>query len=582
MPWFQAQGWLLVIGWLLFVEPVAADACAGRAPSAADLQALAARLAEWDDAYYRRGESLVSDDVYDQARDRLATWTRCHPEVAAGLPDAEPAAPAYPSDGVPHPVPQTGLAKLPDGEAVARWLARRDDAWLQPKVDGVAVTLVYRGGELVRAISRGDGHAGQDWTARVRQLPAVPARLPRLVDDQPVDAVLQGELYRRLVDHVQAETGGGGARGWVAGLMARERLDAAEAAGVGLFVWDWPDGPSDMPSRLAGLAALGFPDTAEFTHPIGGREEAGRAGTRLEEVRRWRETWYRGPLPFATDGVVLRQASRPPGEVWQAEPPDWAVAWKHPPREALAEVRGVEFRIGRTGRITPLLHLHPVELEGRVIRRVGLGALERWREWDIRPGDRVVVALAGLTIPQVKDVAWRGAERPVVSVPNPADFHALSCLRLTPGCEDQFLERLVWLGGPDGLDLPRIGPGTWRALVEAGLVTGLLDWLALEAEVLQAAHGIGETRAGRLVETFAAARSRPFAAWLVALGAPPGVTVGESGTWAGLAGRSPRDWRRLPGVGTERAAALADFFAHPEVRRLARQLRDAGVAGFER
>src|SRR5690554_7187642 len=88
------------------------------------------------------------------------------------------------------------------------------------------------------------------------------------------------------------------------------------------------------------------------------------------------------------------------GDGWLAEPPSWAVAWKHPPGEVLAEVRRVEFRIGRTGRITPLLHLHPMELEGRTVRRVSVGSLERWRELDIRPGDQVIVALAGLTIPR--------------------------------------------------------------------------------------------------------------------------------------------------------------------------------------
>ncbi|WP_423828497.1 hypothetical protein, partial [Staphylococcus aureus] len=127
------------------------------------------------------------------------------------------------------------------------------------------------------------------------------------------------------------------------------------------------------------------------------------------------------------------------------------------------------FRVGRTGRITPLLHLHPLELEGRTIRRVGVGSLERWQALDIRPGDQVVIALAGLTIPRLESVAWRGVQRPAVAAPDPQAYHALSCLRLTKGCEAQFLERLAWLAGPAGLDLPGVGPGTWQGLVAAGL-----------------------------------------------------------------------------------------------------------------
>ncbi|WP_337133700.1 hypothetical protein, partial [Staphylococcus aureus] len=106
--------------------------------------------------------------------------------------------------------------------------------------------------------------------------------------------MLHGELYRRLAAHVQAEAGDAGARARVAGLLARERLDDAAAAEVGLFVWDWPDGPATLRERLEGLAALGFADTVDFTHPV----------SDLAGVERRRDAWYRGPLPFATDGVV--------------------------------------------------------------------------------------------------------------------------------------------------------------------------------------------------------------------------------------------------------------------------------------
>ncbi|MDI5919544.1 NAD-dependent DNA ligase LigB [Halomonas sp. LR5S13] len=555
-------GWLLALSIVLF--PSSAMACPAWSGERAEreLAALGERLAGWDDAYYRRGESPVSDGVYDQARERLAAWQRCFPgALEGGAPDV-----ARPSGPVRHPVAQTGLAKLADEAAVRHWLARRDDAWVQPKVDGVAVTLAYAQGRLARAISRGDGRHGQDWTPAARRIPAIPARLP-----EEIDAVLQGELHLRLGGHVQAEAGTAGARSAVAGLLARDALEAEAAGRIGLFVWDWPDGPAAMDERLEGLERLGFGEAVALTRPV----------ETLEEVARWRERWYRGPLPFATDGVVLRQGRRPPGKEWWAEPPGWAAAWKHPPREVLAEVRGVEFRIGRTGRITPLLHLHPVALEGRTIRRVGLGSLARWRALDIRPGDQVVIALAGLTIPRLESVAWRAVERPALAPPAGEDYHALSCFRSRPGCEAQFLERLAWLGGPQGLDLPGVGPGTWYALVEAGLVTGLLDWLALDERALRRAHGIGEARARALVAAFAATRAAAFPRWLQALGAPPGVEAALPADWATLTGHGRRDWTALPGVGAERAEAQVDFFAHPEVQALARRLGEAGIDGFE-
>ncbi|PMR69162.1 NAD-dependent DNA ligase LigB [Halomonas heilongjiangensis] len=559
---------LSLVVWLLATPAAAsgpADACpdwpAARAEH--ELVALERRLAEWDDAYYRHGESPVSDDLYDQARGRFDLWRRCFPEVAPAA-TAEP-----PREGgeLRHPVPQTGLAKLTDERAVRAWLARRTDAWIQPKVDGVAVTLVYEQGRLVRAISRGDGRHGQDWTAQARRIPAVPERLA--AHGSPL---LQGELFLRRDAHVQAEQGSAGARSAVAGLMARDTLDDTDAARIGLFVWDWPNGPAALGERLEGLAAMGFTDSTTLTHPVGA----------LDEVRRWREAWYRGPLPFASDGVVLRQGSRPAGGQWRAEPPDWAVAWKHPPREALAEVRGVEFRVGRTGRITPLLHLVPVQLDDRVIRRVGVGSLARWRELDIRPGDQVAIVLAGLTIPRLEGVVWRGSERLAVTPPDEAAFHALSCWRPTPGCEGQFLERLAWLGGRQGLDLPGVGPGTWQALFDAGLLDGLLAWMTLDPAALVEVPGIGEARAQRLAVAFHGARERAFAAWLSALGVPPGLEAGQGASWSSLVERNEAHWLALPGVGPQRARALADFFAHPEVQRLAGRLGEAGIEGFAR
>ncbi|MCX4198514.1 hypothetical protein OMR07_25940 [Methylobacterium organophilum] len=137
-----------------------------------EIHQLQTQLAEWDDAYHRRGQSLVDDEIYDQSRARLHDWQRCFPSTLAA-PD--PLAGA--GGPLRHPIRQTGLAKLADEQSVAAWIARREDLWIQPKIDGVAVTLVYRDGVLQQAISRGDGLTGQDWTANARKLAAIPARL---------------------------------------------------------------------------------------------------------------------------------------------------------------------------------------------------------------------------------------------------------------------------------------------------------------------------------------------------------------------------------------------------------------------
>ncbi|WP_435606490.1 NAD-dependent DNA ligase LigB [Pseudomonas knackmussii] len=524
-----------------------------------ELDSLRLQISNWDRAYHLHGESPVADELYDQSRHQFSEWQRCYPQLHIELPPPMQGA----AGKLRHPVPHTGLDKALDEKAVSHWLEDRDDLWVQPKVDGVAVTLIYQDGELRQAISRGDGLAGQNWTANARQVPAIPQQLPgkgRLV--------LQGELYWRQPGHVQAQDGGQGARGKVAGLMARQSI-GEQAQGIGLFVWELPLGPQDMPARLQALRELGFADSAALTEPV----------RSIDDVRKWREHWYRSALPFASDGIVIRQGQRPSGNTWRAQPASWAIAWKYPYRQALAEVREVQFRIGRSGRITPLLLLQPVELDDRRIAQVSLGSLRRWQALDIRPGDQVAIALAGLTIPRLQEVVRRSPHRAPVQAPAAGRYHALSCWRPDEGCAEQFLARLAWLGGKQGLKLQGVGPGTWRTLLEAGQLQGLLDWLDLPADQLAALPGIGERSAQQLQQQFETARSRPFRQWIRALGAPQADSLPDE-HWTELAARTVEDWQRLPNVGPTRARQLQAFFADAEVRSLAEQLRRAGIAGF--
>ena len=562
----RSKGWWPLAG-LMAAAMQAAQAAACPAWSATqarqELQALHDRLDGWNHAYRVGAQSPVDDAVYDQALQRFGQWRRCFPLQA-------PPAPAPLADaggGVIAPVAQTGLAKLPDAAALQAWMRERaeQDLWVQPKADGVAVTLLYLDGRLHQVSSRGDGLRGSDWTAMARRIAAIPRQLPRA----PARVVLQGELYWRRPGHVQADDGGANARSMVAGALARAVLDADTAAHIGLFVWDWPDGPPDMPSRLAGLGAMGLGDSVNYTRPV----------ESMDDVQRWRERWYRHAMPFAADGTVVRQGHRPGAATWQEAPPSWAVAWKYPAASALAEVRAVEFTIGRSGRITPVLQLEPVQLDDHRVQRVSVGSLKRWQMLDIRPGDQVEVALAGLTIPRLQSVAWRSQRRAPVAVPDPAAYTALTCWQADAPCQQQFLARLAWLGGSQGLRLEGVGADTWRALTEAGLVRRLLDWMSLTPAQLASVDGIGAARAAALAQTFAAARTRPFARWLQALGLPPSVTA-EPSSWAVLSARDAGQWQAQEGIGAARAARLVEFFGNDDVRAQAARLHAAGVRGF--
>lgn len=548
---------------LLFSAELWASPCPDWPAQRATLEitALAQQVSQWDYAYHRQGQSPVADELYDQARARLHSWHACFPNNPPSTDN-----PLSSSAGqYAHPIAHTGLRKLADSQAVASWIANREDLWIQPKVDGIAVSLIYRGGHLQQVISRGDGRSGQDWTDNARHVSAIPAQLPA-----PRDLTLQGELYWRLPAHVQHRAGSLGARSKVAGLMNREALNAEQAAGIGLFVWDWPDGPAAMTERLQQLSELGFTDSQQFSQPI----------RTLSEATHWRSHWYTSALPFATDGVVLRQGQRPPANRWQARPPHWAAAWKYPLSQALAVVQAVDFRIGRSGRITPVLRVQPVKLDDRRIEYVSAGSLQRWQTLDIRPGDQVVIRLSGLTIPVLDSVFWRTQQRAEMQVPDAKAFNALSCWRATPPCASQFRARLAWLSGKQGLALPGVGPGTWEKLLRARQVENLLDWLHLSTAQLNNIPGLGPRSANSLQQSFSLARTRPLHVWLRALGLPGNIEVTANADWDSLANRSTNDWQRQPGIGPRHAAQLHAFFQHPDVIALREQLRAAQIAGF--
>ncbi|WP_175653891.1 NAD-dependent DNA ligase LigB [Pseudomonas sp. Marseille-P9899] len=555
----------LITALLLFFLslPAFAQACPDWSSSVAtrQLTELRERLAIWDDHYHRLGVSLVSDELYDQHRARLHRLQGCFPgtDINTANPLASAAGP------IRHPVAHTGLDKLADENAVAAWLKGRQDVWVQPKVDGVAATLIYQGGTLVQLISRGDGSTGHDWS---RHIPVLDPALRNL--DEPRDLTLQGELFWRLDGHVQASAGSLNARSRVAGLLARHQVSAEDGRNLGLFIWAWPDGPQDPRERLARLTALGLRNSETYSQPV----------NRLEDAVRWRQHWYRSPLPFASDGVVLHQARQPPAERWQPRASHWSAAWKYPFAQAVADVRDVHFRVGRTGRITPVIQLEPVRLDDRLVRQVSAGSLQRWQQLDIQPGDQITLSLAGLTIPRIEAVTQRGPRRGDVTPPAPDTYHPLSCWQPDVGCREQFLERLTWLAGKQGLNMPGVGPGAWNKLLDAGRLNSLADWLDLQPDDLLSINGIAERSSQQLHAAFGQARAQPFSRWARALGVPAPKQTDLGDSWAALASRSAAQWQQEPGIGPLRAGQLVAFFNDPQVRKLAVRLAEHVIEGF--
>ena len=532
-------------------------------------------LNQWNLAYYEQGISLVTDAVYDQSLQRFFHLQVCYPELNLVALSTQA------TQQVKHPFAHTGLNKLPTSKAVQQWINERSNQtlWVQPKADGVAVSLVYTNGKLSQAISRGKNGVGQDWTAKVRNLPNVPQQ----INTHLTQVVLQGELVWRLTNHIQAKQTSQGARSQIAGFMQRQQTDAEEAKKVEVYIWDWHNSGLSMQAQLNQLTSWGFIRSQGLTQPV----------KNLDEVKHWQNHWYTQPLFMATDGVVLRQQQRPLPETWQEQPPSWAIAWKHPAQQAVTRVSKITYTVGRTGRITPLLELEPFELDQRTISRTSLGSLNKLKQLDVQKGDLVTIQLAGLTLPQLEEVLVRTQPRIKPKHPSEKNFHSLSCLQTSDlnnspnpaACQQQFIARLAWLSSKQGLNMQGVGESTWEALLEAGLLADLTNWLNLTQEQLEQVSGLGKKRSRFLTRSFKLAANQPFTTWLVALGMPPAgneqlFKVGEIANWQTLAARSLENWQALSGVGKKRAQDLLEFFNHPVIQEQADYLAKQGVTGF--
>ncbi|CTW26326.1 TPA: NAD-dependent DNA ligase LigB [Escherichia coli] len=556
--------WMAILISILCWQSSAWAVCPAWSPARAqeEISRLQQQIKQWDDDYWKEGKSEVEDGVYDQLSARLTQWQRCF-----GNETRDVMMPPL-NGAVMHPVAHTGVRKMADKNALSLWMRERSDLWVQPKVDGVAVTLVYRDGKLNKAISRGNGLKGEDWTQKVRLISAV----PQTVSGPLANSTLQGEIFLQRKGHIQQQMGGINARAKVAGLMMRQgNSDTLNSLAV--FVWEWPDGPHLMTDRLKDLATAGFTLTQTYT----------RAVKNADEVAHVRNEWWKAKLPFVTDGVVVRAAKEPESRHWLPGQAEWLVAWKYQPVAQVAEVKAIQFAVGKSGKISVVASLAPVMLDDKKIQRVNIGSVRRWQEWDIAPGDQILVSLAGQGIPRIDDVVWRGAER---TKPTPPEnrFNSLTCYFASDVCQEQFISRLVWLGAKQVLGLDGIGEAGWRALHQTHRFEHIFSWLLLTPEQLQNTPGIAKSKSAQLWHQFNLARQQPFTRWVMAMGIPltrAALNASDERSWSQLLFSTEQFWQQLPGTGSGRARQVIEWKENAQIKKLGSWLAAQQITGFE-
>jgi DNA ligase (NAD+) len=572
-------------------------------------------IEQYDYRYYVLDDPAVPDAEYDRLMRELRALEEQYPQLHSAQSPTQRVSGEV-ADGfeeVQHGVPMLSLenafsdaeieafdrrvrARLGSGEQALEYCA-------EPKLDGLAVSLTYENGTLLRAATRGDGTSGEDITANVRALRAVPLKLraskvPKLFE-------VRGEVYMplsgfRAMNAAAAAAGEkvfANPRNAAAGSL--RQLDARVTAkrplqvffyGIGL--WQGGEPPPTQTALLEQLGAWGLRVCPEA------RRVLGVAGC-LEYFRALGAR--RATLAYQIDGVVYkvndRRAQQLLGMVSRA--PRWAIAHKFPADEELTIVRAIEFQVGRTGVLTPVARLEPVQVAGVTVSNATLHNMDEVERKDVRRADTVVVRRAGDVIPEIVRVLIerraRGARRPqlpqrcpvcdspVVRVPGEAAARCSGAFN----CPAQRKESLRHFASRRALDIEGLGEKLVDQMVDEGVLSTPSDIYALQASQLVKLERMGEKSAVNLLAAIDRSRRTSLSRLLYGLGI---AGVGEStaraladhfGSIGALQAASEEQVLEVPDVGPVIAANVRAFFANPRHARELKRLRELGVQWSE-
>ncbi|HOD97738.1 MAG TPA: NAD-dependent DNA ligase LigA [Syntrophales bacterium] len=580
------------------------------AAAAARIEELRELIAYHNRRYYRLDDPEISDAAYDRLLGELRDWEERYPELvtAASPTQRVGAAPLEKFTAFSHPSPMLSLANAIT-EADIRVFHNRLLAGgntisyvLEPKLDGVAVNLVYEGGILVAGATRGDGAVGEDVTHNIRTIAGVPLTLADgATTEIPARLEVRGEVviataaFRRL-NREREEAGeasfanprnaaAGSLRQLDSRITARRPLDFfAYAVGI-------KEGGAELKTQwevLAALKAWGFQ-----VHPFARLAES--IESCLEGYRSLLA--QREELNHEIDGMVLKvnelslQAEL--GSIFRR--PRWALACKFPARQETTVIERIDVQVGRTGALTPVAIMRPVRIGGVTVSRASLHNQDEIDRKDIRLGDTVVVQRAGDVIPEVvKVVPGRrtGREIPfllpascpvcgtaVVRLPGEA---AHRCINIA--CPAQVKERIVHFAARGGMDIEGLGGKMVSRLVDAALIKDPADIYSLTAVKLLALERTGEKSVGNLLLAIAASKNPPLEKLIFALGIRQ---VGESMAktlarhYLGLKELADADADELTAIrdlGPEAAGSITRFFREPANKRFLAKLEAAGIA----
>jgi DNA ligase (NAD+) len=571
--------------------------------------------------YYDNGTSVIDDATYDALLARIAAGTGTHGWAAGRLLDAVAGGTGSAGGEITHATPMLSLDNAFDDNDLRKFLtdanARlgRQVYWtVEPKMDGIAIAATYRNGKLVQVATRGDGTTGEDITHGCRTVDGLPQTLT-----EAVDVEVRGELILTNADleasNVLREQHGdrpfANARNAVAGIVRSKHRTydlPLSFACYDVLAGGMAAGERYYPARLMIARRLGIATAIDRLSAAAGGQLRRRAGQLLrraagladvgdatQDVQTVIDTVeligrLRDGLPFGIDGAVIKaceDADRV--EIGMGNrAPKWARAYKYPALERVTTLLSITLQVGRTGVITPVAELEPVEVAGTIISRATLSnPLEAVRK-DVRPGDRVWVRRAGDVIPEVTgvvdaDAADRGpawelpTACPRCDSPLDTQLRRWRCAAADCGVAEQVNFAL----SRKCLDVDGAGPKLVAALIDAGMVTDHADMFALDPAAVAQLPGMGATSAEKLEFEMAKAKDMPLSRQLVALGMRYCGTrlstriAAAFGTLDGVLAASVDDMCEIEGIGVERGASIVAELV--ELRPVIDKLVAAGV-----
>ena len=555
--------------------------------------------------YYVENSPEISDFEFDTMMRELQDLERAHPELSDPNSPSVRVGSDITSEfrSVKHRFPMLSLGNTYSLDELHEFIARIEkeagptEFVCELKFDGTAISLTYEDGRLLRAVTRGDGTQGDDVTANVRTVRTVPLRLRG--DDWPPYFEIRGEILMPYAsfDKINAEREAAGEtlfanpRNAAAGTLKQQASSVVARRGLDCTLYQ--------------LAGDDLPFTNHWESLQKAREwgfkvsDAARICRTAEQIDAYIAHWDEGrhALPFPTDGVVIKvndfAVRRQLG--FTAKAPKWAVAYKFKAEQALTELLSVDFQVGRTGAVTPVANLAPVQLAGTTVKRATLHNAEQIAQLDIRLGDRVYVEKGGEIIPKITgvDFAQRKADSrpfeyitvcpvcgtPLVRYEGEAKYYCPN----QNHCEPQILGRIIHFIRRKAMDIDGLGEETVELLYRNGLVHDAADLYDLRAGQITSLPRMGEKSAENIMESIRRSKLVPFPRVLFALGIR---FVGETtakylashfGSMDAVMRATREELVEAEEVGPKVADGILDYFADEGNRTLIERLRRAGL-----